>query len=138
MVVHPDVLLYLLIESIRGDWSRGIPDRVYAILEVLPETNFIPKEELTKHMDNMMASWNVYHKTNDFDGRAWARDGDFCYFKLFEKYSTVEYLNSSNYLRWGTSDDGTKRLESNEREILACHEDVMDLYFRYRMRKDDL
>ncbi len=132
MAIHPDVMFYLLFESIRGDWSEGVGHRILAMESIIDETSFADKDGMKQHLKDILNAWT--DENEHFDGRHWARDGKFCYYKLFNNFDTIENFKSTNYLHWGTSDDGSTRLESNPRNIITCNEDVMDLY--YRMQDD--
>jgi hypothetical protein len=126
MTEHPDVILYLLFESIRGDWSYGIPERGEAIKSILPYTNFARKDDMEGHINMMIYWW--FEDGKWFDGRTWARDGMFCYYTLFKHYKKIDVLTSSSLLKMGKSDDGSDRMESDYHFFGRCHDDVMKLY----------
>lgn len=109
--LYPDVKLYILFESIRNNWSDRIVERGNAIIKILPSTTFIEKKQMKELMNNMIEFWNIDRE--NFDGRHFARDGKFCYYTLFEHFKTLDNLKDSCLLKWGNSNDGSIRCETD-------------------------
>ena len=127
--MHPDIILYLLFESIRNHWGEGIEERGEAIKDILPYTTFREKNELHEHISLMLTS---LEENEEFDGRWWARDGKFCYYTFYKYFITLTNLSSSPLLKWGRSNDDTPRLESNPRKISCAYEETIMLYNEWK------
>lgn len=130
MPEHPDVILYLLFESIRGDWSQGIPERAEAIIDILPFTNFEEKEEMETRMNVMSIQW--YTNRADFDGRDFARNGKYTYYLLYKLYTNTDELYKSKLLKRSLSDGEGETLHADWRIFGGCHDDVMQLYEEWK------
>ncbi len=93
-VQHPDVILYLLFESIRGDWSDGIEERGKAIIDILPYTTFKEKEDLEKRMKR--------HKDGSVKSTKFRRPLTRVYFEDFNTLSESKKKEwEIKYTPWG-------------------------------------
>lgn len=68
---------YNIYTTIRHDWTESIDERVEWLLDILPHTTVKYKENMTRHLEELLQAWE--EDPEMFDGRSWIRDCDFSY-----------------------------------------------------------